>query len=534
MKRTVAILVALMLLISCAAMADGPFGAYEEPITLTTCMRITETMQSFINIKDDVLSDNLWTRTFADELGINIAFDWTAPDTQYNDKMAAQLATNNLPDFFLVNAGQLKQLVDYGMVADLTDVFDEYAADFTITMMESDSYSGIEQATFDGKLYGLPKVAGNKDAANYWWIRYDWLENLGLEVPTTLDELLNVMYAFANDDPDGNGENDTYGMGMTKDLFGIGGATALGEGIGAYNGWVYTDEGKANGMIQPEMKELLDILAKLYADGVLDREFIVKDFNKLDEDIAAGKVGLFSGQHWLVFSTLQNSRTANPNAEWHAIPIVSKDGSACKTMVGGSASEFFVVNANCAHPEAVVKLYNLFYKYDPSQSPDYDLRYHGSLDSDPNSEITEWWQWSPIQSFYPMQNLEIHLGVDDYFLRGDESKLEAGASKDHIQYAIWYLAGEESCWSIYNWSGPVDWSGLGMIDYYSQNDMFLMNAHTSGDTDSMALYNATLNELITDTFTRIITGDLTIDAFDEFVTQWKDLGGDQITAEVNA
>lgn len=61
----------------------------------------------------------------------------------------------------------------------------------------------------DGRLYGLPLERGlSRDALTY---RYDWLQNLGLEEPKTVEDLVNMFLAFTNDDPDGNGEDDTYG-----------------------------------------------------------------------------------------------------------------------------------------------------------------------------------------------------------------------------------------------------------------------------------------------------------------------------------
>src|SRR5690606_35611206 len=67
----------------------------------------------------------------------------------------------------------------------------------------------------DGKSYGVP-YSGQ---ANALFIRSDWLENLGLEAPTNWDELVEVATAFTEQDPDGNGIDDTYGLavpGSTK------------------------------------------------------------------------------------------------------------------------------------------------------------------------------------------------------------------------------------------------------------------------------------------------------------------------------
>lgn len=532
-----ALLVAVLLMSSVAAFAEGGVAKFDPPVTLSTARAVGDSMQRFIDIKSDVLTDNIWFRSYRDELGIDVTIDWSAPGgTQYDEKINTQIAANDLPDVFVVNANQLKMLVEYGAIHDLTDLFKQYASPFTMQMMEDDMYTGIDQATFDGRLMALPVIGGNRDGSMLWWIRYDWLEKLGLEEPKTFDDLIAVMYAFTNDDPDGNGEKDTYGMGLNKELFG-GHITvdSLGQGLRAYtSGWVQTENGIEYGSIQPEVKTMLETLAKLYADGVIDKEFIVKDSSKVSEEVIAGKIGMFAGQHWQAFWPLQDAKNANTDADWRAISIVSNDGEKALTMLSGSASNYTVVNIDYPNPEAAISLYNYYYAKDPALSPDFDLRYHGRLDAEPDSEITEYYQWAAVQSWYPMQNLFIHRGVDRFFLDGDETAKDNYWIKDNIEQNENYIAGDNTYWATHGWSGPSDYSGEGRIDYYDKNDMFLQNAYIGANTDGMSMYNATLEQLRLETFTKIITGESTIDAFDAYVQQWKTLGGDQITAEVNA
>ena len=529
-KRALAVLMALLMVLSCGVMAS----AEEEMVTLTTCKSISDTLQGYIDKKNDVLTDNIWFNAYRDLLGVDVQYEWTVPDTQYNEKLSAQIAANDLPDFFNVNASQLKQLVDYGMAMDLTDLFYNNASEFTMSMMEADMYQSLGQATFDGKLYAIPVSGGSRDSAAFWWIRKDWLDKLNLEIPTTVDELVNVMYAFTNDDPDGNGEADTYGMAMTKDLFGTNGMEALAEGFGAYtDGWVEMDGEKQYGSIQPQVKKTLELLNKLYADGVIDREFIVKDGSKVGEDISAGRIGLVSGQHWMAFTSMNRTHQANPEAEWIAISIVSEDGSKPKTMLDGSAWSYYVINPDCQHPEKVIDMYNFFFKVEVAVSPDYDPAYHGRLDADPNSEITQYYKWAAITASYPMQNLYIHMGVEKHY-NGDDSEMHNGWITDNVSGIDRYLAGDETYYSTYIWSGPGEFTGEGRIHYYEENDMFLFNAYTGADTDSMTMFNATLDQLRLEMFTKIIVGEEPVDAFDTYVEQWKAMGGDMITMEVNA
>jgi putative aldouronate transport system substrate-binding protein len=68
---------------------------------------------------------------------------------------------------------------------------------------------------------------------------------------------------------------------------------------------------------------------------------------------------------------------------------------------------------------------------------------------------------------------------------------------------------------------------------YIENDLFMRNKFVGAPTPSMVEFNATLSKLTNETFTRIILGDLPVDAFDEYVKNWSNLGGNKMTTEAN-
>lgn len=516
--------------------AFDPMGKYDAPVTVTTVKAISDSMQAYVDKKADVLTDNIWFNAYRDELGIEVQYLWTVPESQYEQKINAQIAANDLPDFYRVNNTQLKMLVGYEMVYDMTDVFEQYKHPFTQEMMEADNFVSIQQASSDGRLMALPHVNGNRDGSNMWWVRKDWMENLGIAEPANMAEFIEMCRRFTTDDPDGNGKNDTIGLGLANELFtGHIGLLAFAEGYHAYaSGWVKTAEGKvAHGSIQPEMKQVLAELATLYKEGVIDKEFIVKNGSKVNEEIIAGKIGVLGGQHWQAFFPLQDAIMANPDADFIALPVLSADDKTAKTMVGGSAGNFYAVNSNCKNPEAVVKLYNYYYLKDPALSPEFDARFHGQPDSNPDNPLTEAYWWAAVQTFYPMQNMFIHMGVEKFFEENDQSQKENYWVKDNIEQVQMYKDGDRNRWSSYAWAGPGDYSGEGRVHFYDQNDRFLLNGYVGAPTDSMVQYNATLDQLMLESFTKIIMGETDVEAFDTYVDQWLKLGGEKITQEVN-
>ncbi len=517
--------------------SSAPMAKYDPPIDFTTVISLSDKMQNFIGTKPDVLTNNNWINGYKNDLGINVTYLWSVPGAQYEQKLNSQIAANDLPDVVNVNATQLKTLVDSGMVYDMTDVFAKNIAPFTQQMMDADNNVALSQATFNGKLMALPSVSGNKDGVNMLWIRKDWLDKLGLKTPKTIDELMALAKAFTENDPDSNGKADTYGIAMNNTIYsgGLNDMTGLFESFGVNpNGWIEGSDGKAAfGLIQPQIKDGLALLAQMYKDGYMDKEFNTKDNSKVAEDLVAGKVGMFFGQHWVPFWPLQDGHNLNPNADWIAVAIPSKDGTPAMSMIHGSAGGFYAVNVDTKYPEAAVKLYNYNYMKDCALSPEYDRNFHiPGTEEAAHPEAS--YEWSIVKTFYPMQNLFIHRGVMKY-LAGDKTQLENSWINDNALASEKYLADAASNgtqWSAYRWSGP-EGSGFSVVDSYDTKNLMLQDLYIMGSTDGMVQYNTTLNQLALETFTKIIMGQVSVDEFDNFVKQWKSLGGDQITQEVN-
>lgn len=279
-----------------------PFGKYEEPITLTA----VRYLQDGIEFNEgESLENNVWSREYAETLGINLEYAWTTPQSEYAQKLNVSSASDDLPDLMWVDAAQLKRMVEDDQLADLTQVYADYAAPYTDEVLHQDGGSAMESATIGGKLYGLPHIQSGYGSTDVLWIRSDWLEALRLETPETMRDVLEIARAFATQDPDGNGKNDTYGLGVNKGLIAENNLpyAVLDGFFNSYHAypsiWITDEDGKlAYGGIQPEMKDALADLQKLYAEGVIDPEFGVKDAVKVSENVNAGKVGMFYGYFW--------------------------------------------------------------------------------------------------------------------------------------------------------------------------------------------------------------------------------------------
>lgn len=506
-----------------------PFGKYEEPITLTA----VRYLQDGIEFQEgESLENNVWSREYADTLGIKLEYAWTTPQSEYTQKLNVSSASDDLPDLMWVDAAQLKRMVEDDQLADLTQAYADFAAPYTDQVLHEDGGSAMESATIGGKLYGLPHIQSGYGSCEVLWVRADWLKALGLETPKTMQDVLEIARAFASQDPDGNGKDDTYGLGVNKGLIAENNlAYAVLDGFfNAYHAypsiWVTDEAGKmVYGGVQPEMKGALAELQKLYAEGVIDPEFGVKDAVKVSENVNAGKVGMFYGYFWTCASGwLQDGKMNDPSIDWVAVPIQSIDGAPAKAMAPFATTYYTVVNKDCENPEAAIKMYNLVLEKMFGETAQPEV-----YNSTPDSLAVFNYAYSYGEP--PMKNLDAQQAVAAALESGDASGLNAEQTNYYEGCKSYEESGDLALWGNYMMYGPT--GGLAVINEYVAGGNVITDNYYGAPTDGMAEKNATLQKLQLETFTKIITGSADIDEFDAYVENWMNLGGRQITDEVN-
>ncbi|WP_371825352.1 extracellular solute-binding protein [Paenibacillus soyae] len=514
--------------------SDGPLGKYDPPIEVTTARNLSDVVENNVLgvLEGETFEDNRWTRIYEEQLGIKIKNEWVVkgnPDSdQYVQKMNVTLASGELPDFLAVNAVQLKQLAESDLIEDMTDLYEKYASPLTKDILSQEGSGPFDAATFDGRLMAIPQVEPSIERSMFIWIRTDWLDKLGLQPPKTMADVLAVSKAFTDGDPDGNGKPDTFGLGVTKDLWGgANGLEGFMAGFKAYpNLWLEDESGKlVFGSIQPEVKKALQALQDMFKSGQIDKEFGIKDGGKVAEDITAGKVGMEYGEQWNSIWPLQLNKNNDPNAQWRAFPIVSENGDPAMVPQKFSTTKFFVVRKGVEHPEAVIKLFNLHLEKNWGETAEFDVYY-----APPEAESV--WQLSPVQPAPPKKNVTAYREIDAARKAGDFSTLK-GEAKTIQEKIDLFNSGSEEGFAVWGWEriyGPE--GSMGITDQYDKNNQFLIDKFVAAPTPTMVERKSTLEKLQDETFVKIILGE-PIDAFDKFVDDWKKLGGDQMTQEAN-
>lgn len=516
-------------------------GSTEDGMVELTYMHKLNGTEKYVG--DDDINNNVWTRCYQDDLGIKLNYTIAAAGDDYTQKLTMAIASNELPDLMDLPPEEFSELANAGMLADITDSYEKDASDLLKQTIEVDGGIQLASAKVDGKLYGLPQLSAADGTCDLLWIRTDWLENLGLKAPTTMDELIEVAKAFRYNDPDGNGQDDTWGIGFQKAIVSEDGASPGSyEGFfaayGAYaKAWVKGDDGKITySGINNGIKDALTQLNQMYEDGLIDPEFGVKDTVKLGEDISAGKVGMFYGLEGMPWGACKSNIENNPEAEWQCYPIVSATDEPAKPITYVRISRYYAANAKCEHPEALVKIANVF--QDKINSLDSTEETLNTFGVDPETGIN-FAEYAAFGMDPAIQKCNTYYKEIKDTLEGN-SKIE----DIHPEAARYYnviktyidggmdKASNSLGLNYYKFIGPEgSWNTI--INDYKANDKLVQSAFFGAPTPTMSTNLVSMDKLQSETFVNIIMGTQKPETFDDFVKQWKEMGGDTITDEVN-
>lgn len=203
------------------------------------------------------------------------------PGNVYEEKLNVTLVSGELPQVILANPlnGNIINGIESGMFWELEPYLDEFPN------LKTFNHVALENSKYKGKMYSIirPRPVARDGAI----IRKDWLDHLNMELPTTTDEFYELLVAFRDNDPDQNGENDTYGL-MQYDGF----SRSILAWFGAPNHWKVEDGRFIKDVETAEYLEGLKFIKKLYDEGLINPGFAIEDRNVTRKDIYTNKVGV--------------------------------------------------------------------------------------------------------------------------------------------------------------------------------------------------------------------------------------------------
>ena len=510
-----------------AASDDRVFTPYEETVEISSVKNLGSGVLEFP--EGDSLEDNAWTRYLEETLNIKLNWNWSTNSEQYAQKVNIAITSNDIPDVMQVNSSQLKMMYDNEQIMDITDVMSENLAPYTEEVLNSDGGIALQAATFGGRLYASPKIGSPLLTAKVLWVRTDWLEKLGMEPPKTVEDMRNLAEAFTTQDPDGNGADDTYGLAVYKDLYGSGYADLTGF-FNAYNAypscWIEKDGGVVWGGVQPEVKEALTALNEMYNAGQLDPEFGVKDSNKVNEDVSAGRFGMMFGDFWNM-AWINDAKINDPTFEWIPVAIPALNaGTPAKAQLSASTTDFYVISAECENPDAVVRMLNLQLEKSYGETAEPTV-------FNITPEGFGVYQYPAVALEPPMKNFTAAQKVSAVINGEAQTDTLNDEELGYYEMAVKSLDGDHTNnnWHQLKMFGPNGSLSVMFDEYWTPGNV-VNDAYYAAPTETMTEKLPTLKKQQLQDYTSIIL-EGNMDKFDEFVTNWNKLGGEEITQEVN-
>lgn len=332
--------------------ATGEFPL-DTDVELTYWRSLTSNISSFT----DNCANTEFSKEYEKRTGVKINYIHPVAG-QEKEALSLMIASDELPDIIATNwisyQGGPSQAINDGIIIDLEE-YREYAPNYFKLLDENPEYAKAAK-TDDGKCYGFATIQSSDKLLTVMGpsIRQDWLDDLGLEVPETIEEWENVLRAFK-----------TEKKAVAPFSFEYGNiSTVFGMFEARFDPMVKNGE-VVYGPAQPEFKRALATLNKWFNEGLLDKNIASVDKSVIDSQILSGKTGATVCSGGMGLGTYQKSGKAiDPNFSLYAMPFPTyekgKVSNSVKILnrIEGNA---VAITTACKNPELAVRVLDYLY-----------------------------------------------------------------------------------------------------------------------------------------------------------------------------
>lgn len=309
--------------------------------------------------------DNRWTKWLVEQGPVDVDFV-TIPRWEYKEKYNVLFASGDAPDLiFEYDTKYRNILISQKQLMPLNDLIEEHSVEYKALL---EKYPILRKVATreDGNMYEFGRLMGLR-TNHMLFVRKDWLDNLGLSVPTTTDELYEVAEAFVNDDPDQNGQKDTLAMGVS-----FVGDNILKQMFQSVN---YKIE---NGTIVRTWDNLTakdSFVKKMYDNNLVDKDFITEmdTGEKSKQDFISGKLGFYGangGEAYTIFEALKKNV---PDAKVMAIPLPASEFGQFGPVISNPVQGTAAINTNAKDPVAVMKYVDFLVRESTMKTLNYGI-----------------------------------------------------------------------------------------------------------------------------------------------------------------
>lgn len=504
---------------------NTPYGKYPELVTYTLGQMSGANNSNLP--EGNTYEDNAYTRYLKKMLNIQNESVHMEREERYDEYVNILVKDHTLPDVLVVSDREtLHELVENDLVADLTDVYKSCTSPRIKEMY--DSYGGelLEGGMFDGRLMAIPETVIDHGPC-LLWLRKDWMEELDLAEPKTLEEAFTIIEEFKKNrmgtEP---GEEpigllcDTSLVGTTSTNYSV---EPVFDNFGAFpQRWIMDEYGGVvYGSVTGETKEALGYLNQLYERGILDTDFALRAQNNLRDIVVEGKCGAFFGLWWTPNNPLMDTYDRDGTAEWEPYYLTEDALNGSQRFTTFRDNKYVVVRKGYEHPEIVMKIISVLFDYTRYEAKDADeVNSYFALNVDPTAR--------PL--VINVDYYEATYKVTENIRKALNGKISVNSlsaiEKSYYAACSNYLEGRNVTaedWAAYK----SRISAVGLLidgDYKPPVRKYLED--TDGEIPEA------LKTLEKNTFIQIIMGKKPLDYFDEFVELWYEQGGKELTEQV--
>lgn len=522
-----------------------PFMKFAEPVEI----HIGQQAYPTLKFPDgDTNEDNVYTRYLMDNFNIQVVVDWSAATgNDYTQKVNLCIASNTLPDGMQCGRKEMLAAAKSDLLYDFTELFPQYASPQVRAIMDSGDGSAYEYSMYNGKqvcTVGVDVAASGESMVN---VRQDWLDDLGLDAPETLDDIEEIARAFKENKPAGDAtipiagpdKNNTCYTNFLQAGVSSCGFEPVFAAYDAYPGyWVKGDDGQiVYGTNTENSRKAFERLASWYQEGLIDPEMGVRD--QADEQINAGNVGMYFCAWWKIGYGITDAYRNDPTANWQSYVVKTEDGK-WNTREQCPVASYCIFNKNISEDVAKAGLIinNVWVRDENKLTTEYGA----------NTSI----YWYPLRnSMGALDECEVTYDALMQVLNGEKTAEDFNRGTDDAYKLLYndcvtvtdcikdYEAGSNELgienFDVNNTNFPRLYSILAGVKPSALNrpDKSIYSACYS-QTETMEAKWANLETAEKEMALRIITGKDDISAFDAFVEKWNNEGGAEITAEVQA
>lgn len=496
----------------------------------------------------DAVDNNQYTRYLEENYNIKYVCDWTAGNTaDFQQKLSLCIASATLPDSVIApNRNYLVQAARADLLADLWPAFNGYSSkqvkEIVETTGDDGDYRAISNCTVDGVFCALPNITVDTDGVYIYFIRQDWLDELGIDVPETYDELEAAAEAFmeAGYSPDyaiagiDNGGR-TYSNFLNSSNNGYG-FDALYQAFNATPGYFLKDE---NGDIYwgtttDEMKAAVAELAEWYAKGLINPEIGVTTNGDNANGVKNGTCGIFMGPWWSLGYGNGDSFKNDETADWQAYPLYTNDGEWNIHMKDvGTTYTMISKDASDEVKEAAIIANNVLVRDESIFDTSVAIGWYPQRNVIAAADECEY-EYDALMSILNGDATveEYQIGGDKYTtlyknLANDAATLSEVISEDYDTANILHVTDMD----VMTNNGQFNRFYallIGDRPYATIEPDNKIYSEVYYTLDGMDQYWTQVSDLEDQTILQMITGKKSIDEWDQFCADWHAQGGDKI------